>query len=138
MGAVGADHQIERARRGVLELCGDAVGVLGERRDGVVPDELAAVGDGREQHVSEVTPQDLDLRDDAVAAERVDGHGRAEPAAVVDDGDAALLHAARHDLVEDVHAARDGPPRTAQVDGLAALPRGRRPLDDGDVVAGSM
>jgi hypothetical protein len=92
-------------------------------RSGVVPDDPDAVLDGLEQDVGEVAAQDLDLGDDAVAPERLDPHGRADPAVVVDVGDAELVDAAGHDLVVDPHAAGDVATGATQVDGLAALPR---------------
>lgn len=131
MRAVRPDHQVEGPDGAVGEGDLDAVGVLGEGRhpqaEQVRDVVLGRVG----QHVGQVAAQNLDLADDPVAVERVDRHlGDVAPGGV-DVGDAALVDARRPHRGHEAHALDDGPPGTAEVDGLAAGAPGGRDLDDG-------
>ncbi|GAA3042883.1 hypothetical protein GCM10020229_62580 [Kitasatospora albolonga] len=73
MQSVGADHRGEPPGAGPFEVDGDAVAVLGEGGDGVVEEVLGVGRGGLVEQAGEVTAEDLDLGDDALAAEGVGG-----------------------------------------------------------------
>ena len=88
------------------------------------------------EHVRQVVAQDLDLGDDALSVEGVDGHAGGDPAAAVHPRDAALVEGDRPHPVHQPHPLDDGAARAAQVHGLPAGAHRVGPLDDGDGVPG--
>ncbi len=136
MQAVGADHQVEAAGRGVLEGDVHAVGVLVEGGDGVVEEVLDVGGGGPVQHGGQVVAEHFEVGHDAFAAEEFGGHPGDVLPVPVDQGDAALVDGELPDLVEQAHPFDDGASGAAQVDGLAAGPGCGRALHHDGTEAG--
>jgi hypothetical protein len=126
--------QAEALRGCLLERHVDAVRVLVQRGDGVAKPVFDACRGGPVQHVREVVAQHLDLGDDALAVERVDGHAGGHPTLRRDPRDAALVERDTADAVHEAHPLDHRAARSAQVDGLPARPYGRGALDHRDVV----
>lgn len=126
--AVGADDEVEAARRGVAEGDVHAGGRLGEGGDGVPEDVLGPGGErGPVEDPGEVAAQYLD-----VAAGELGGEAQELAAVGVDEGHRAATGPKVVQLVEDPHPPKDaelGLP--SEVDGLAARTQGGGDLDDG-------
>jgi len=127
--AVRADDQVEPAADAAREGDLDVAGGLAEVRDLLTPEVLDALG-RLEQQAEQVPAEDLGVVVVA-AAEGVAIHAR-EPAAVaVDERALANAGGPLADLVEQTHALDDRQGGAADVDLVAAVADGPRPLDDG-------
>lgn len=128
---VRADHQVEAARRAVFEGHGHAVGVLGERGDGVAEDVLGVLPGGVVQDPGQVAPEDLD-----VPGEHVRGQLGLPLARVVDVGHRAHARPDALEVGQDAHAAQDRQVGlAAEVDGVAAVAEREGALHDGGLKA---
>ncbi len=131
---VRADHQVEPARRAALEGDVHAVGVLGERGDGV-PEDVLGVRRGRfVEDPRQVAAQDLD-----VSGEQIGGQLCLRLARAVHVRHGAHAGPGPFDGVQEAHAAEDRQMGlAAEVDGVAPVAEGGRAFHDrgGEAVPG--
>src|SRR6516164_5496751 len=132
---VGADDDVECARRGVLE---GHLAVVFDRRDRVAEQVLHVVAGGVVVDLAEIVAHDLHVpvRRDAGELGEVD-HGGSRPAFPI-HCQTVRSRGERLDARQHAHLLRDFHRRTEQVDGVATgFAQRRRAFDHGDVEAAS-
>ena len=133
--AVRADDHVVALAPAAGEPDMDAVRGLVQLRD-AIPEPVLDARPGRlEEDPGEVAAQDLELRDDALAAEHLRRHLDAAPPPRVDHREAALVEAGRPDHGAQAHPLDHLARRAPDVDRLAARPRPPCLLDDGHLRA---
>ena|SRR5699024_49971 len=130
MQTVSTDNEVKSACRCVAEDDVNAVGVLGELRNGVIEEIFHLVADSAVEQVNEVAAEDLDLRDEPLPVEIVRADGRPTAAVFVYPGDAGLFEANAAGIFKHAHAFDHGAPCATQIHRLSACARSRRDLDD--------
>ena len=126
MEPVGADHEVERARRRPLEGHRDAVHGVGQARNGIVKDVLDVVPSGLVEDVHQVAADDLHI---LCVDDPEGGVDAGQPlAGGIHVGHPAGGGARRPGRFQDSRPTGHFDRRPAQVDCLAAAARRRCPL----------
>lgn len=131
MHAVGADHQVEGAGRGVLEGDHHAVVVLDQVGDRIAEDVFDILRGGVVENGGQIPAQHL-LVGGGAQADEIRAQGGQPFSAAIDPFAAAHGGGGGPDLVEQTHALDDFHCDASNVDLVAARPQGAGLLDDGD------